>query len=96
MKKMGKYCKAYEIGKLMEFPGWAEKVKNRDSQVSADGETANEQAPGDFYYLQENYTVTDGIFLDEDVVFDDVTPEWIEFCRNTLKFEVLNYESSQA
>jgi hypothetical protein len=26
-------------------------------------------------YLQENYVVTDGIFKDENVLFDDVTPE---------------------
>lgn len=82
MKKMGKYCKAYEIEKLMEFPGWAENVKN-----------TNGQASGGFYYLQENFTATDGIFLDENVVFDAVTPEWVEFCRDTLKFEVLNYET---
>jgi hypothetical protein len=94
MKKMGKYCKAYEIEKLTEFPGWAEKANNREAQISADGEIAKEQAPGDFYYLQENFTVTDGIFLDEKVVFDDVTPEWIEFCRDTLKFEVVNYETT--
>jgi hypothetical protein len=91
MKKMGKYCKAYEITKLMEFPGWAENVKNIEPQASADGEIVKEQAPRDFYYLQENFTVTDGIFLDENVVFDAVTPEWVEFCRNTFKFEVLNY-----
>lgn len=93
MKKMGKYCKAYEIQRLAEFPGWAEKANSRGTQVSADGEIAKEQATSDFYYLQENFTVTDGIFLDEEVVFDDVTPEWIEFCRDTLKFEVLNYET---
>jgi hypothetical protein len=96
MKKMGKYCKAYEIEKLAEFPGWAEKAGNREAQATAGGESVKEQAPRDFYYLQENFTVTDGIFLDERVVFDDVTPEWIEFCRNTLKFEVVNYETSQA
>lgn len=91
MKKMGKYCKAYEIKKLMEFPGWAENVKNTEAQVS--GEIGKEQTRRDFYYLQENFTVTDGIFLDENVVFDAVTPEWIEFCRDAFKFEVLNYET---
>jgi hypothetical protein len=93
MKTMGKYCKAYETKKLMEFPGWAEKVKNVVAQANGDGEIAKEQAAKDFYYLQENFTVTDGIFLDENVVFDAVTPEWAEFCRDTLKFEVLNYEA---
>ena len=93
MKKMGKYCKAYEIKKLMEFPAWAGKLANIEAQVSGDGDIAKEPASRDFYYLQENFTVTDGIFLDESVVFDAVTPEWVEFCRDTLKFEVLNYET---
>lgn len=93
MKQMGKYCKAYEITKLMEFPGWTEHVKNVEAPTSGDGKIAKEQALGDFYYLQEDFTVTDGIFLDENVVLDAVTPDWIEFCRHTLKFEVLNYET---
>jgi len=46
----------------------------------------------DFLYLQENFTVTDGIFIDENIVFDDVTPEWMDYCKNTLKFEVPSYE----
>lgn len=28
--------------------------------------------------------------MDEDIVFDDVTPEWIDFCKNALKFETPN------
>ena len=93
MKNMGKYCKAYEIEKLMAFPGWAENVKDVEAPASRNGETVDEQAPATFYYLQENYTATDGIFLDENVVFDAVTPEWVEFCRDKLKFEVLNYDT---
>ena len=39
----------------------------------------------DYVYLQRNFTVTDGIFVDENIIFDDVTPEWIDFCRTVLK-----------
>ncbi len=52
-------------------------------------------AEDDHLYLQENFFVTDGIFIDENIVFDDVTPEWIDFCENTLKFEVPGYEAVQ-
>jgi hypothetical protein len=31
--------------------------------------------------VQKNFTVTDGIFVDENIIFSDVTPEWIEFCE---------------
>jgi hypothetical protein len=47
----------------------------------------------DHLYLQENYVVTDGIFIDEDIIFDDVTPEWKDFCKNALKFAVPVYET---
>lgn len=47
----------------------------------------------DYLYLQENFTVTDGIFIDENVVFDDVTPEWMDYCKDTLNFEVPSYET---
>jgi hypothetical protein len=36
--------------------------------------------------------VTDGIFLDENIIFDEVTPEWMDFCTNTLKFDIPVYE----
>jgi hypothetical protein len=42
----------------------------------------------DHLYLQETYVVTDGVFLDQNIVFDDVTSEWKDFCTHTLKFEV--------
>ena len=50
----------------------------------------------DFLYLQENFVVTDGIFIDENVIFDNVTPEWIDFCKRVLKFEVPNYASASS
>ena len=36
------------------------------------------------FICRRNFTVTDGIFIDENIIFSDVTPEWIEFCRNVL------------
>ena len=91
MKRMGRYCKAYEVGKLAEFPGWAEKERN-DSAPGGEGEGARDRGERNFYYLQEDFTVTDGIFLGENVVFDDMTPEWMEFCKSTLDFRVPDYE----
>lgn len=41
-----------------------------------------------FLFLHENMIVTTGVFADEDIVFDAVTNEWIEFCTNVLEFRV--------
>ena len=43
-------------------------------------------------YLQENHVVTDGIFKDQNIIFDNVTDEWKAFCHGPLAFEIPNYE----
>lgn len=82
MSNMGRYLKAYPVELLRQFPGWAQ--------------SAREPAERPYLYLQENYTITQGIFLDEDVVFDRVTPEWTEFCQRTLEFEIPNWDTGPA
>jgi hypothetical protein len=84
MSKMGRYCKAYPISRFCEYQRWAEKTENFRLE--------NETPEKGHLYLQENYVVTDGIFIDENIIFDDVTPEWMDFCKHTLKFEVPSYE----
>jgi hypothetical protein len=90
MSKMGRYCKAYPISRFREYQRWAEKTENFRIEKEAPGDV---QAPEkNHLYLQENYVVTDGIFIDENVIFDDVNPEWVDFCKHTLRFEVPLYE----
>jgi hypothetical protein len=94
---MGKYCKAYSITRFREFKGWNEKADNvRKEKRIIDGIEVEEErqlTDKDYLFLQENYVVTDGIFLDENIIFDDLIPEWIDFCKNILKFEIPVYES---
>ncbi len=86
MATMGSYCKAYPISRFQEFPGWSARPL---PPVPDDGEE-DDDAPLDepYLFLQETLVVTDGIFLDERIVFDAVTPEWTEFCHATLGFSV--------
>jgi hypothetical protein len=85
MALMGSYCKAYPASRFREFKGWAEHARpaGPDPQTPDGGPVDDD---GLFLYLQENYVVTAGIFQDEDVVYDNVTPEWIDFCRQDLQF----------
>jgi hypothetical protein len=76
MAKLGSYCKAYVLKQLREFEQWENKLG--ESALSED----------DVVYLQENYTVTSSVFLDENVVFDCVTEEWKTFCQRSLDFQV--------
>jgi hypothetical protein len=88
MAEMGKYCKAYLVKDFRRFEGWAENLDDLRSEDREDAVLDDD----DILYLQETYVVTDGIFLDENVVFDQVTEEWQAFCRDELDFEIPEYE----
>lgn len=94
-KVMGKYCKAYLVKQLRQFDQWAEPAQSiRQDQQSLDGQTvevSRELTDDDILYVQENYVVTDGVFLNENIVFDRVSPEWITFCKEVLNFAVPGY-----
>lgn len=97
MAEMGKYCKAYLAKDLRKYQGWSENLENlrqEDEEDNKDAEPRTELKDDDILYIQETYVVTDGIFLDENVVFDDVTDEWKEFCTKELDppFEIPVYE----
>jgi hypothetical protein len=84
MATMGNYCKAYEVRKFREYPGWTEKGSGRDV------------TPSDYFFLQENLTVTDGIFMDEKIVFDQVTDDWRAFCTQKLDFHIPDFDKENA
>ncbi len=44
-------------------------------------------------YLQENLIVTDDVYKEENIIFDDVTPKWEKFCKEKLEFEVPDFDS---
>ena len=95
MSKLGKYCKAYMIDDLRNFSGWSESAREEQAQgTTAETKPAGEVDLSSLLFVQEDYTVTAGIFLDENVILDKPTPEWIEFCRDTLKFDPSTVESA--
>ena len=99
MATMGKYCKAYLIKNLRQFEKWTENLENtKKEKQEIDGnevEVKRVLTDDDVLYLQENYVVTDGIYKDENIIFDNVTPEWKEFCQEALEFEIPVYEAIQ-
>jgi hypothetical protein len=96
MRKIGLYCKAYPASRFRAFAGWHENVPPLLAAASADEGASNEErvpdsSENEYFYLHEDYTVTAGIFLNENVAFDRVTPEWKAFCTDVLKFEIPEY-----
>src|SRR6476659_638072 len=96
MAEMGKYCKAYLAKQFREYPGCTENaanVRKEKKEVGGKEDEVERTLDDDsILYLQENYIVTDGIFKDQNIIFDNVTDEWKEFCHSTLAFEIPNYE----
>ena len=85
-----KYSKAYHLGELRKFRGWREQKVNWKDNGNADSAAKSE--PGlseeDVVFLHEDLTVTQSMWHNEQVIFDQVNSEWEEFCANTLHFRV--------
>ena len=96
MAEMGKYCKAYLAQQFRAYPGWQENAANvRKDKKEVEGkevEVERTLTDDSVLYLQETYIVTDGIFKDLNIIFDQVTDEWKQYCHETLGFEIPVYE----
>jgi len=80
------YCKAYQVSALRQFPDWKENNSN-GAENNGNG-SADEFAEDDVVFLHQDFTVTRSMWHNEDVIFDQVSPEWKEFCANVLEFKV--------
>ena len=96
IKVMGKYCKAYHLGDMRKFRKWKENARNaRKEKIEIDGKEVEEAriiTDDSIVYLQENYVVTDDIYKEENILFDDVTPKWEKYCKTKLEFEIPDYD----
>jgi len=85
MAIMSRYCKAYPIDRLEAYTHWSkfakQPAKNQEPQEPA-------TATSGCLFVHEDLTVTAGVFKDEDIVFDSISPEWTEFCKSDLEFRV--------
>jgi len=90
IKVMGKYCKAYHLRDMRKFRKWTENAENARKEKREVGGNEVEEArslPDDsIVYLQENYVVTDDVYKEENILFDEVTPKWEKFCIKELNF----------
>ena len=97
MSTLGKHCKGYPLKLFRQFPYWTENGKNaRRVKQEVDGEIVEVQrdlTDSTYLYLQEDFTVTDSIFVNENVIFNNVTMEWIDYCLNVLKVQFPSSES---
>jgi hypothetical protein len=87
---MKKYCKAYHLRDLRQFPEWRE----------ADTDAGTPLSDESIVYLWDDLTVVKSpIYPDKDVLWNAVTEDWQRFCRDTLHFEIpqdLRYAYAQS
>ena len=82
-----KYCTAYHLGDLRRYSAWSEN-KPASEDKSAENGSVQEPADNDVVFLHQDYTVTKSMWAGEDVIFDNVTDQWKEFCVTQLQFAV--------
>jgi hypothetical protein len=75
-----KYCKAYYVKDLRQFSGWSE------SQAAAGD--VQDLSDNDVVFLHQDFTVTKSMWHNENVLFNQCSPEWEDFCLTVLQFQV--------
>jgi hypothetical protein len=77
---MKKYCKLYPLGELRKFPGWTAAAAKEERELADDASV----------FLCDEFTVLiSPVGKDKDKrLFTEVTPEWQEFCTDTLGFAI--------
>jgi ankyrin repeat protein len=91
-----KYCKSYHLGDLRKYPAWSEGrinwKKKSDNSSNSNG-NGNGNADGPFtddkiVFIHQDFTVTESVWHNENVLFNDADPSWKEFCVNSLNFKI--------
>lgn len=88
------YCKAYYLKDLRRFDAWREKeaaVGGGDGPAAAaedDGQDSGPLTDESIVYLHQDFTVSRSMWHGEDVISDEVTPDWRVFCERELEFEI--------
>jgi ankyrin repeat protein len=93
------YCKAYHLSDLQQFPGWQQTkagwqaAKAHKSNAPSNAGVLESDGPesdgnDEVVFIHQDFTVTESMWHNESVIFDQISPEWLEFCDRTLGFKV--------
>ena len=79
------YVKGYLLCDLRKFSGWREEKILIPSEENGN---SRELSDRDVVFLHQDFTVTQLIWPGENVIFNQDTPEWRDFCSQQLQFKV--------
>ena len=63
------------------------KADNNASEEQSNGEGLSDD---DVVFLHQDFTVTQSMWLNTRIIFNQVTPQWVVFCQEVLKFQVVD------
>lgn len=83
------YARAYLLRDLRKFSDWREeKINWKETVPASENGNSPELSDDDVVFLHQDFTVTHLIWPGENVIFNQVTPEWLGFCAQELEFKV--------
>jgi hypothetical protein len=89
-----KYCKAFYLRDLRKYPAWSESRTNwkkRRGNSHGNGDHGGEDEPftdETVVFIHQDFTVTESVWQNENVIFNGVDSAWKEFCTDNLQFKV--------
>jgi hypothetical protein len=88
-----KYCKAYHLKDLRQYPAWSESRINWKEKKDAKDAKEADQSNGEFtddkiVFIHQDFTVTESMWHNENVIYNQVDEPWREFCSDSLAFKV--------
>jgi ankyrin repeat protein len=83
------YARAYLLRDLRKFSDWREeKINWKETVPASENGNSPELSDDDIVFLHQDFSVTHLIWPGENVIFNQVTPEWSSFCAQELQFRV--------
>jgi hypothetical protein len=88
-RQQRQYCKAYHLGELRKYPSWIEERINwKQKKDERDGGDPVSLEDDKIVFIHQDFTVTESIWHNENVIFRGDDGAWEEYCAHTLKFKV--------
>lgn len=78
------YSKAYKLKQMKCFAGWGE-IFDEATESFREMEKLRDD---NFVFLHQDYSVTIGPMLGSGVIYDNINPQWKQFCDEILQFKV--------
>ena len=88
-RKARKYCKAYYLRDLRACPTWSEsRINWKERSENGQGSLSSDFADDKIVFIHQDLSVTESVWHNENVIFNNNDSAWEEFCINSLNFKV--------